>query len=75
MDLLRPLKNVNFLLQIKYGTFNPNKDGVKPNSFRFESISKMLRSENLITLRSFLNAINYYAKFVSNMEDICGPIH
>lgn len=51
-----------------------NADGIKPDPQRSAALRNMPAPTNIQELRSFLGAINYYAKFINKMRAIRSPL-
>lgn len=62
------------LTEITYLGYVISKDFIKPDPDRIKSISHMPPPTNITELRSFLGAINFYAKFVKEMHKLRGPL-
>lgn len=60
--------------EIKYLGFIINQHGLQPDARRVAAISNMPQPSNVPELRSFLGAVNFYGKFVSNMRRHRGPL-
>ena len=62
------------MTDIKYLGHIIEKDGIRQDPSRIEAILQILPPHDLTTLRSFLEAVNYYGKFVKNIKNIRGPL-
>jgi len=59
---------------VSYLGYIIDQDGLKPNPERIHAITTMPEPSNVTELRSFLSAINFYGKFVSNLRQHRGPL-
>ena len=59
-----------FADEIKYIRFLIDKNGIRINPRKIDPIINMPQTTNFKQLQSFLRAVNYYLKFIPNMEDI-----
>lgn len=50
-------------------------EGIHPTDERLRAIRDMSRPENRKQLKSFLGAINYYARFIPHLQSTCAPLH
>lgn len=62
------------LTEITYLGYTISKDFIKPDPNRIKSIIHMPQPTNITELRSFLGAVNFYAKFVKQMHTLRGPL-
>ncbi|XP_055590370.1 uncharacterized protein K02A2.6-like [Uranotaenia lowii] len=60
--------------RIKYLGHIVDADGLHPDPAKVEAIAKMPPPSDVTTLRSFLGAVNYYAKFVREMHQLRRPL-
>ncbi|XP_055605433.1 uncharacterized protein K02A2.6-like [Uranotaenia lowii] len=60
--------------RIKYLGHIVDADGLHPDPAKVEAIAKMPPPSDVTTLRSFLGAVNYYAKFVQEMHQLGRPL-
>lgn len=51
------------------------KDGLRPLNERVEAIRKTRIPANLTESRFFLGNVNYYSRFIPNLQTICAPLH
>ena len=51
------------------------KHGVHPTEEHLEAMRKIPTPTNAKELRSFLGMINYYSRFIPNLQPICAPLH
>lgn len=49
--------------------------GIHPTEERIKAIRDMPLPTNTHQLRSFLGAVNYYSKFIPNLQTLCIPLH
>ena len=59
---------------IRYLGFVVDKDGRCPDPQKLRAVVKMPAPNNVSTLRSFLELVNYYQSFVPNMRSIRHPL-
>uniref|UniRef100_A0A5S6Q766 RNA-directed DNA polymerase n=1 Tax=Trichuris muris TaxID=70415 RepID=A0A5S6Q766_TRIMR len=52
-----------------------DQEGIHPTQERVEAIKQMPMPSNVHELRSFLGAVNYYAKFVPDLQLHCVPLY
>ncbi|XP_055590803.1 uncharacterized protein K02A2.6-like [Uranotaenia lowii] len=60
--------------QIRYLGHIVNASGLRPDPAKVEAIVKMPAPTDVSTLRSFLGAVNFYAKFVREMHTLRRPL-
>ncbi|XP_053699347.1 uncharacterized protein K02A2.6-like [Sabethes cyaneus] len=60
--------------QIKYLGHIVDAKGLRPDPVKIESIIKMPPPHDITSLRSFLGAVNFYAKFVQEMHQLRRPL-
>ncbi|XP_055622285.1 uncharacterized protein LOC129765872 [Toxorhynchites rutilus septentrionalis] len=60
--------------QIKYLAHIVDASGLRPDPAKIESIIKMPPPNDITSLRSFLGAVNFYAKFVKEMHQLRRPL-
>ncbi|XP_058445614.1 uncharacterized protein K02A2.6-like [Malaya genurostris] len=60
--------------QIKYLGHLLDQHGIRPDPAKIEAIKQMPAPTDVSGVRSFLGAINYYGKFVSNMRSLRYPL-
>ena len=46
-----------------------SQDGIRPNKEKTDAINKLDRTTNTKTLKSFLGAMQYFAKFIPNLSE------
>lgn len=63
-----------FMDEIKYLGHVVNSSGIRPDPAKLQAISTMPPPKNVPELRSYLGAVNYYAKFVSEMHRLRHPM-
>lgn len=63
-----------FLPEIKYLGRIINRDGVKPDPEKIQSIIQMPAPSDISTLRSYLGGINYYGKFIKHIRTLREPL-
>ncbi|XP_058817794.1 uncharacterized protein K02A2.6-like [Topomyia yanbarensis] len=63
-----------FMPEIRYLGFIINHQGVRPDPSKTAAICNMPPPHDVSTLRSYLDAINVYAKFVRSMHDLRRPL-
>ncbi|XP_062542302.1 uncharacterized protein K02A2.6-like [Armigeres subalbatus] len=56
--------------EVKYLAHIVDENGLHPDPSKLEAIVKMPPPKNVTTLRSFLGAVNFYAKFVPEMHQL-----
>ncbi|XP_054283635.1 uncharacterized protein K02A2.6-like [Macrosteles quadrilineatus] len=49
--------------------------GIQPVEDRVEAIKKQPPPKNVSELRSFLGSVNYYSRFIPNLQSLCFPLH
>uniref|UniRef100_A0A5S6Q9J0 RNA-directed DNA polymerase n=1 Tax=Trichuris muris TaxID=70415 RepID=A0A5S6Q9J0_TRIMR len=52
-----------------------DQEGIHPTQERVEAIKQTPMPSNVHELRSFLGAVNYYAKFVTGLQQHCVPLY
>ena len=62
----------NFLSSVGYRI---DQDGIHPTEEHVLAIKQMPAPSNVKELRSFLGAINYYSRFLPNLQSLCTPLH
>lgn len=60
--------------RIKYLAHIVDESGLRPDPAKIESIVKMPPPSDITGLRSFLGAVNFYGKFVSEMHQLRKPL-
>ncbi|KFD60690.1 hypothetical protein M514_27121 [Trichuris suis] len=60
---------------VKYLGHRIDANGIHPTEERVEAIKKMPEPSNVRELRSFLGAMNYYARFVPHLQSRCASFH
>ncbi|XP_053698542.1 uncharacterized protein K02A2.6-like [Sabethes cyaneus] len=69
------IENCSFFMpEIHYLGFIINHQGIRPDPVKTAAICSMPPPHDVSTLRSYLGAINFYAKFVRNMHDLRRPL-
>ena len=63
-----------FMTEIKYLDHIVDSSGIRPDPAKLQAISTMPPPTNTQELRSYLGAVNYYAKFVSEMHRLRHPM-
>ncbi|XP_062541355.1 LOW QUALITY PROTEIN: uncharacterized protein K02A2.6-like [Armigeres subalbatus] len=71
---LREEKCSIFQQEIKYLGHIVDKNGLRPNPAKIEAIVKMPAPTDISSLRSFLDAVNFYGKFVKKMHQLRRPL-
>ncbi|XP_062538134.1 uncharacterized protein K02A2.6-like [Armigeres subalbatus] len=61
-------------LEVKYLAHIVDENGLRPDPSKVEAIVKMPPPKDVTTLRSFLGAVNFYAKFVPEMHQLWRPL-
>lgn len=61
--------------QIKYLGHLLDRHGVRNDPGKIDSIKLMPAPKDVLEVRSFLGAINFYGKFVPNMRALRYPLH
>jgi len=64
-----------FKEEIKFLGHIINKEGVKPDEDRIKALKEQPPPTNVSELRSFLGSINYYSRFIKNLQILCSPLH
>ncbi|XP_062556963.1 uncharacterized protein K02A2.6-like [Armigeres subalbatus] len=60
--------------EVKYLAHIVDENGLRPDQSKVEAIVKMPPPKDVTTLRSFLGAVNFYAKFVPEMHQLGRPL-
>ncbi|XP_062534290.1 uncharacterized protein K02A2.6-like [Armigeres subalbatus] len=60
--------------EVKYLAHIVDENGLRPDPSKVEAIVKMPPPKDVTTLRSFLGAVNFYAKFVPEMHQLRRPL-
>ncbi|KAL5470941.1 hypothetical protein EMCRGX_G029003 [Ephydatia muelleri] len=61
--------------EVVYLGYRIDEHGVHPTEEHLEAIQSMPTPTNAKELRSFLGMINYYSRFIANLQPICAPLH
>ena len=61
--------------EVVYLGYRIDEHGVHPTEEHLEAIRCMPTPTNAKELRSFLGMINYYSRFIANLQPICAPLH
>ena len=61
--------------EVVYLGYRIDEHGVHPTEEHLEAIRSMPTPTNAKELRSFLGMINYYSRFIANLQPICAPLH
>ena len=70
------LPKCNFLQpSVKYMAHIFDKTGIHPTDDKVEAICNRPMPTNVAQLRSLLGQINYYAKFIPDLQGQCAPLH
>lgn len=64
-----------FMWEIHYLGYIINKRGIKPDPSKTAAICEMPPPHDVSSLRSYLGAIHFYAKFVPNMHELRHPLN
>lgn len=51
------------------------KDGIAPTKNKMKALLEVARPVDVTQLRSFLGGVNYYSKFIPNLQSILHPLH
>lgn len=68
-------KCVFFQRQVSFLGHEVSGKGIGPSSQKVKAIMKMPPPKNLTQLRSFLGAVNFYSKFIRNLQSDLHPLH
>ncbi|XP_058456755.1 uncharacterized protein K02A2.6-like [Malaya genurostris] len=63
-----------FQTQLAYLGHIVDKEGIRPNPEKLKSIAELPAPTNVPELRSYLGAVNFYARFVRNMHELRHPM-
>ncbi|XP_039447993.1 uncharacterized protein K02A2.6-like [Culex pipiens pallens] len=63
-----------YMTEVKYLGHIINQNGIRTDPGKVSAISQMPPPKNLTELRSFLGAVNYYAKFIKEMHQLRRPL-
>lgn len=70
------LKKCSFLQPtIEYLGHEFSKDGIKPTKTKLDAIRHAVTPTNTTELKSFLGFINFYERFIPNLQAICADLH
>lgn len=61
--------------EVKLLGFRVSKEGIHPTKEGVESLKNLPRPTNVKQLRSFLGSINFYSKFIPNLQSTCAPLN
>ena len=61
--------------EINFLGYRLNGQGIQPRAEKVEAIKNMQAPQNTTELRSFLGTINYYVRFIPNLQSQCGRLH
>ena len=61
--------------EVTYLGYRIDQDGIHPTEEHVLAIKQMPAPSNVKELRSFLGAINYYSRFLPNLQSLCTPLH
>lgn len=64
-----------FKEEIKFLGHVINKTGISPDIERIRALREQPPPNNVSELRSFLGSVNYYSRFVKNLQILCTPLH
>ncbi|CAB0007785.1 unnamed protein product, partial [Nesidiocoris tenuis] len=64
-----------FQNEVTYIGHKLNKDGMQPTTSHLEAIVKMPEPSSVKELRAFLGSINYYSRFIPNLQSECTPLY
>ncbi|CAB5199859.1 unnamed protein product [Rhizophagus irregularis] len=83
--VLQKLREYNLVVKLKKSRFceqqieflghEIGKDGIKPNSKKVETISKIKEPQTLTELRSFLGLCSYYRRFIKDFSKRAKPLY
>ena len=66
----KPAKRIqNFTKKKQYGWDTISQDGIRPNKEKTDAINKLNPPTNTKTLKLFLGAIQFFAKFIPNLSE------
>ena len=63
-----------FATEVRYLGYVINQEGLPPDPNRLSAVQRMHIPTNVTELRSFIGAINFYGKFVSQIRALRGPL-
>ncbi|XP_062716781.1 uncharacterized protein K02A2.6-like [Aedes albopictus] len=72
--ILREEKCNLLQFKLKYLAHIVDESGLRPDPAKIEAIVKMPAPSDISSLRSFLGAVNFYGKFVSEMHQLRRPL-
>ena len=61
--------------EVTYLGYRIDRQGIHPTEEHIEALRNMPAPSNKKELRSFLGAINYYSRFIPNLQPMCAPLH
>ncbi|UYV70991.1 K02A2.6-like, partial [Cordylochernes scorpioides] len=61
--------------EIEYLGHLIKEDGIRPLDHKVQALQKAKSPTNISELRSFLELVNYYGKFIPNLPDLLSPLH
>ena len=61
--------------EVIYLGYRIDQDGIHPTEEHVLAIKQMPAPSNVKELRSFLGAINYYSRFIPNLQSLCTPLY
>lgn len=64
-----------FVDKIKYLGHEISAEGVKPNAEKVKAIVKAPEPTNVTQLKSFIGLVNFYSKFVKNLNIVLSPMY
>ena len=64
-----------FANEVEYIRFLKDKNGIRVNPRKIDPIINMPQPTDVKQLQSFLGAVNYYSKFISNITDIAKHLY
>lgn len=83
--VLARIKSYNFRIKLEKSTFfaesvqflgmKIDKNGIHKTEEKIKAIVNMPPPTDLKSLQSFLGMVNYYAKFIPNLADLCYPLN
>ena len=64
-----------FKPEIKFLGHRISENGISADHERIQALKEQPPPTNVSELRSFLGSVNYYSRFVKNLQMMCSPLH